>query len=241
MKLRKIAPLLTLVIIMAITMSTPALAFKGSTHAYVTEVGASVLIDTLGQKYSEFYSSDVIDILVEYSKMPDVDEKDGAYMWHFYNPNTGLNFVGGRVSALTKFVSHYEDALLHYKEGQKKAAWESLGRALHYLEDINTPVHTNNQNLVDAGTGLLKHSEFESTCVKVQEKYTVTMTSGSYTYYKNNSLTTIAKASANMANNNFQALTNKTSSSETIAGNAILNAERAVSGILYKFTIDVMS
>lgn len=240
MKIRKIIYLLTVIAILVAAMSTTALAFKADdTHAYVTEVGANVLIDTMGSKCSNFYTDDVISTLMTYSQKPDEDEDDGLNKWHFYNPNTGKNFRGESVSALTKFTSHYENAVSYYQEGRENDAWESLGRALHYLGDLNTPVHTNNQNLMDAGTGLLEHLAFEDTCQDVQADYVVTMTSGSYTYYRNNSLTTIAKASANMANNNFQSLQNGTSSSEEVAGSAILNAERAISGVLYKFTIDV--
>lgn len=240
MKLRKNITSLLVVVMAVMTMGTEVFAFTANdTHAYVTEVGANVLIDTMGSEYADFYTEDVISTLMTYSKKPDEDETDGFNKWHFYNPNTGKNFEGGTVTALSKFTSHYNNAVTHYNAGREDDAWESLGRALHYLGDLNTPVHTNNQSLADAGTGLLSHISFEATCEDIKEDYEVTMTSGSYRYYQNNTITIIAKASANMANDNFNALRNQTSSSETVAGNAILNAERAISGILYKFKIDV--
>lgn len=65
------------------------------------------------------------------------------------------------------------------------------------------------------------------------------MTTGGYTYYKNNTVTTIGKSSANMASDNFNAMKNGVSTAETGASNAIINAQKAISGILYKFTLDV--
>lgn len=240
MKIRRLFSLLIVMTLTAAVISPTAYAFKADdTHAYVTEVGANTLIDTMGSKYSSFYKEDIISTLMTYSQKPDQDEKDGFNEWHFYNPNSGKNFNGGSVTALSKFTSHYNNAVTYYKNNKKDAAWESLGRALHYLGDLNTPVHTNNQSLIDAGNGLLSHLSFEDTCQQVQADYVVTMSTGSYTYYKNNTITNIAKSAANMANDNFNALKNKTSTSEEIAGNSILNAERATSGILYKFTIDV--
>lgn len=240
MKLRKIFTSLLVIAMAVTTFSTEAFAFTANdTHAYVTEVGANVLIDTMGSDYADFYTDDVIETLMTYSKKPDEDETDGINMWHFYNPNTGKNFNGGSVTALSKFTSHYNNAVSYYNDGQEDDAWESLGRALHYLGDLNTPVHTNNQSLADAGTGLRSHISFEAKCEEIKEDYEVTMSSGSYRYYQNNTVTNIGKACANMASDNFNAMKNQTSTVETVAGNSILNAERAISGILYKFKIDV--
>jgi len=223
-----------------VTMSTEVFAFwANDTHPYVTEVAANVLIDTLGSDYASFYTDDVIEALMDASKLPDEDETDGMNKWHFYNPNTGKNFRGESVTALSKFTSHYDDAVEYYLDGQEDDAWESLGRALHYLGDLNTPVHTNSQNLVDAGIGALSHWSFEAKCDEIKEDYEVTMTSSSYRYYQNNTVTNIGKSCANMASDNFNAMKNGTASVETVAGNSLLNAERAISGILYKFTIDV--
>jgi len=219
--------------------SAQTFAFSKSSHEYVTGKGADLLISTMGSTYSTFYSSTIIGTLKTYSCKPDEDETDGINKWHFYNPSTGKNFMSENKSALTQFSDHYSNAVNYYSQGDTTNAWKSLGRALHYLEDLNTPVHTNSQSLLDAGTGLKSHIDFESKVVEIQSDYTATMTTYQYRYYKNNDVNTIGKASASLANDNFSAMKNGTSTVTTVAGNSLTNAQKAVSGVLYKFYLDV--
>jgi hypothetical protein len=163
-------------------------ALKGTgtndSHAFVTGKGAELLISVMGSTYSTFYSTTTINSLKTWSAQPDKDDTGTLFDVHFYNPNTGKNFNGGSTTALSKFESHYQSAVTHYKAGRTTDAWEQLGRALHFLADLNTPVHTNNQSLINAGTGVFEHNSFENHIQSNQSSYTVTMTTANFNYYK---------------------------------------------------------
>lgn len=54
-------------------------------------------------------------------------------------PYTGKTFLG-TTTALTRFTTHANAAKKYYAKNKKQSMTE-LGRALHYLEDINEPHH----------------------------------------------------------------------------------------------------
>ena len=124
-------------------------AFSSETHQYTTLRGLNILDEVHGGNYSNFYTQKDRDQIFTYCTKPDEDEIEGAYKYHFYNPATEKNFMGEDDSALTRCKSHYNKAVYYYKAGNREAAFEELGRSLHFLEDLNTPVHTNNQDLFD--------------------------------------------------------------------------------------------
>ena len=177
--------------------------------------------------------------LIEFCTRPDVDENDGAFKWHFYNVATGCNFLGEPVTALTKFKEHYNEAIRYYQSNDKNKAFEQLGRSLHFLEDMNTPVHTNNQILGDAVLNSPLHVTFEKHCDKVQSNYIANMSFNELHYYTNNSLDTIGIYSAMLSSDNFYLLDQKIYNMTKIAENSIINAQKAVTGVLYKFYNDV--
>ena len=65
------------------------------------------------------------------------------------------------------------------------------------------------------------------------------MSEKEFEYYKNNSVETIAKASAYLANDNLYALVENNLERDTVVKNSIENAQKAVAGLLYKFYTDV--
>lgn len=105
--------------------------------------------------YSEYK-----DVLFEYCDMPDKDEKDYIFAYHFYDPYTKKNYLPGvmkssKITALTKFKEHIKNSVENYKSN-KKFSIEELGRAIHFLEDVNVPHHASNQI-----AGLSSHSQYE--------------------------------------------------------------------------------
>lgn len=214
-------------------------AFSGETHQYTTLRGLNILDEVQGGNYSKFYTQKDRDQIFTYCTKPDEDEIEGAYKYHFYNPGTEKNFRGEDDSALTRFIGHYFKAVYYYKAGNREAAFEELGRALHFLEDLNTPVHTNNQDLFDTAFNLAFHVSFEEKCVDVQDKVISWLSEEELRYYELNSVENIAKSCANLANDNFYALYEKLLSRELVAENSIKNAQKTVAGILYKFYLDV--
>lgn len=214
-------------------------SFSSATHRYTTQRGLSILDDVKGGEFSKFYGDKDRKQLLFYCVQPDEDESDGAYKYHFYNPATEKNFMGENDSALTRCSRHYRNAIYHFKSGNKDVAFEELGRSLHFLEDLCTPVHTNNQDLLDTAFNLSFHVSFEDKCEKTQDGVVSSLLDKEFGYYKNNTLTNIAKSCAYLANDNFFALYEKLLPKESVAENSIKNAQKSVAGVLYKFYLDV--
>lgn len=86
--------------------------------------------------------------IVASADLPDVDEKDYCYAYHFYNPYTNKNYwpVSSKIqniTGLTQFNKHLNNAVNYYSTSKEYALTE-LGRAIHYFEDVNEPHHAAN-------------------------------------------------------------------------------------------------
>lgn len=216
-----------------------ASAFSSETHFYATQRGINILDDVQGEKYSSFYTDGDRKQILTYCTRPDDDENEGAYKYHFYNPATEKNFMGEDDSALTRCTYHYNNAKYYFKSGQRENAFEELGRSIHFLEDLNTPVHTNNQDLLDTAFNFSFHVSFEDKCKNVQSRVVSSLLKKEFRYYEINTVENIAKSCAYLANDNFYALYEKLLPRELVAENSIKNAQKSVAGILYKFYLDV--
>ena len=93
-------------------------------------------------------------ILKETCILPDKDENDYGYSSHFFNPVTYKCYLNSEDSAKNRFIWHISNYLIKNNK-------ESLGRAIHFLEDICTPVHTQYEDPVDAALKLNLHINFE--------------------------------------------------------------------------------
>lgn len=213
--------------------------FSSETHRYTTQRGLNILDYVKGGEFSKFYTDKDREQLLFYCVQPDEDENDGAYKYHFYNPATEKNFMRENDSALTRCSHHYKNAIYHFKSGDREFAFEELGRSLHFLEDLCTPVHTNNQNLLETAFNLSFHVSFENKCEKIQEEVKSSLLDGEFQYYKLNFIDSIAKSCAYLANDNFFALYEELLPRQTVAENSIKNAQKSVAGVLYKFYLDV--
>ena len=169
--LKYIINLVLLVGIVFLGFPTGSLAFDAYTHQHTTKCGLEILASSMGDEYANFFDENMSQVVYQYCTMPDQDEIQGSFKYHFYNPDTGKNFMGEKESSLFKLNEHYEMAVKNYKINNKQKAFEELGRALHFLEDLNTPVHTNNQNFMDAGKNVLSHVAFEKICNKVADSF----------------------------------------------------------------------
>lgn len=216
----------------------PLSAFSSETHEYTTKKGIDIC-NSIFKEASELYDERSIAQLHEFCTRPDEDEIEGAFKVHFYNPATEKNFNGEDDSALNRYKVHYNNALNLLKKKEKDQAISELGRAIHFLEDMNTPVHTNNQSFIDSTIDVFLHTSFEKRCVEVQSTVDASMQKREFDYYKNNTLEQIGKASAMLANDNFYALYKKTLPRDIVAKNSIENAQKAVAGVLFRFYLDV--
>ena len=200
---KKVVTIVLLVNFSMFSMCLGAFGFSSDTHQYTTTRGIEICNQVIKEAKS-LYTKEVSKKLYEFCTKPDDDEIEGAFKVHFYNPATEKNFNGEDDSALYRFKMHYGNALNLYKEeGKKMDSISELGRALHFLEDMNTPVHTNNQSFLDSTIDVFLHTSFEKRCVEIQSKVISKMLKREFDYYRNNTLEQIGKSSAFLANDNF--------------------------------------
>ena len=241
-------------------LMTNVYGFASSTHEYVTRASLSILHDLGSTKddkesaenkevdktkekiesiYSDFYTDEVKDVILEYCVKPDEDETDGGFKWHFYNPATELNFMGEKESALTKFIKHYNAAITNYKTGYITEAFQEFGRSLHFVEDLSTPVHTNYENFMDAGIKLSMHVEFEKRCEVIQDMCIATVKKENLKYYLNTTKKIIGKTCAYLSADLFYSLEYKLLPQDIVAKHSVLNAQKVVVGLLNRFYDEV--
>mgnify|MGYP001052667573 CR=1 FL=1 len=226
------------ILCISLFMQITVMAFDGGSHEHITEKSL-VLFSQIEKNNKNFYSEDAKKIIMEHCTKPDIDENDGLFKDHFYNIATERNFMGEKISALVKFRSHYKAALINYKRNKMKKCWEELGRAIHFLEDINTPVHGGYDCPSDAMRYLSMHVGFEKTCIMVQNEYLAEINADELDYFLDNSLDDIGKMCARVSNDNFFALKKGYISEEEMARHVIITAQRIVVGILYRFSMEV--
>lgn len=228
--------LLTNVCVFSVCVGTRG--FSSDTHQYTTTRGLDICKQVM-KNTQKLYTKEVCDQLYTFCTKPDDDEIEGAYKAHFYNPATEKNFNGEDDSALYRFKLHYNKALELYKDGKLMDSISELGRSLHFLEDMNTPVHTNNQSFLDSTIDVFLHTSFEKRCVEIQSEVVSNMLKREFDYYRNNTVEQAAKSSAFLANDNFYALYKRKLPRDIIAKNSIENAQKSVAGVLYRFFLDV--
>lgn len=256
MLVQRLARRIALFFGMMIFSSFGVSAFNDITHKYVAKTSFEAFSEnTLVNDNSEssnisedfkkavsFYRDDEKDykeLFVRFSIQPDIDETQGIYKYHFYNPITETNFMNEKESALTKFKEHFKKAVSFYRDGEKEDSYKELGRAVHFMEDMNTPVHTAYEMPSDSVLKLRLHVDFEKVCDQVCEECSLEIIPESLGYYAVNSLDSISRSSSTLAADNFYYLESKKEDEETLAKYAVSNAQRKVSGILYRFFKEV--
>lgn len=175
--------------------------------------------------------------ILYYCTKPDEDEIDGAYKYHFYNPATRKNFRGEEETALTKLLSHYNKAL--DLRANNEDYGEELGRAVHFLQDICTPVHTYYEDLFDATTRLSQHVNFENRCNELCDKldfvYNRYINDIFTQFFLNNTVKNIAKHFACKSSVLFKKYDDDSKTVDEIGKQSIHNLIIATTGILTKF------
>ena len=94
----------------------------------------------------KLYNNEYLDIIKHYSYDPDIHEKRKGTHYYVYKEKEELyhrnRFGEIQKSAKFSFEEHYIMAIYQYNKGLYIDAAKSLGRAIHYLEDMTCPVHT---------------------------------------------------------------------------------------------------
>lgn len=228
-------------------------AFNDTAHKYVTKTSFEAFSDMncdddTRKNYpnlagaSEFFKKDekeYKELLVSYSTQPDKDETQGIYKYHFYNPITETNFMNEKESAYKRSKEHFEKAVGNYKNGDKNMAYQELGRSAHFMEDMNTPVHTAYELPSDSVKKLPLHVDFEKYCDKFCPECKLELVPQSLKYYETNNFEAISRSAATLSADNFYYLENGKLGKEQLAKNAVSNAQKNVSGIMYRFFTEI--
>lgn len=198
------------------------------THRHITKIAIDYIYERELNQHKEWIKF--------YSVQPDKDEREGGFKKHFYNPATRKNFVGDRESALTKYIGYYNKAEHNIRNGVKY--YEEIGRSLHYLVDINTPVHTYYEDRFDAAIRLNQHIVFENYCNEIIEEIDYKKIKiDNLEYYIYNSIKDIGKNCARKSSILFYEYDDmdKKDDIDKIAREAIMNGIHSSIGILYRF------
>ena len=235
-------------LVLAPLVMTSASAFDAPSHSYTTESGVEIARQ-FNEDYKKFFTEDFKKKLEASCNKPDEDESSyGFYVGHFYCPDTGLNFIGGEDTALSRLESHYNKAVELYKKGDFEKAYEELARALHYLEDLNTPVHTHNQSWVSTVVDALRnHQDFEAYCDKIRKEVTfngVKISDEELEENKHMSIAELGRSCAFVANENYWKIDGKDDYNrnvDQVARETIRNAQIAVARALDMFYRDAVN
>lgn len=142
-------------------------------------------------------------------------------------------------TAYTNFNNHYYEAKVAYTLRYWTQAYDELGRAIHYLEDINCPPHaaliTNEDNN--------KHTNYE---VWVRDNFYSSYwesaaTASTYSYMCNSTFFTISYDFATLAKNVANSTVHDLSRNNTCIANTrecLRRTQRAIAGLGYRFLID---
>jgi hypothetical protein len=119
-------------------------------HKKVAEIALSA-----SKKFTDAQKQRIIEAAI----LPDKDEADGAFVHHFYNPVTRLNYQSGEDSALNRALYHAAKAIIY---SPNSLCPIEFGRALHFLTDIATPCHTGYEDaIIDPWFRAEAHLELE--------------------------------------------------------------------------------
>lgn len=209
------------------------------THQYITGYGFSILSKDKSYVYDWYtsLSSMAVSTVTEYSDWPDEHERvspSGVLRHHFYYVDEGES---GNYHAGSYFVNHYNDAVSYYNSGNTTEALRSLGKALHYLEDASTPVHT--ASYMYGLVSPISHSSYESTVNSNLSNFSASSTT-LYNSYSQMSLSSIVPDVATYAYSQLPQEPFTTDSILSSASNAVPRAMRNVAAILYRFYVDTL-
>ena len=208
-------------------------------HEYITSVACVILANDKG-----FFSNNdwdrlyiVLSISVA-SLLPDRDEVGTPlFEGHFYDPDTGKSYSNSiSNTAKVNATAQYNMAVAAANRGDMDAAYEHIGRCLHYVQDVNVPHHSANITALNPA-----HRSFEQFAFNNQESYLSeyeSISSGNYsnaTTMSVGEITHLAASNSKPMSSQVNNILNK-SMWNHVAGACMRNSARYSAIVLYKFS-----
>lgn len=140
-------------------MATHQLITLEAMLLFITENGFFYNVDSSQQLMLALY-------LASASALPDKDETSDAFAWHFYDPDTGMNYRNqNSPTARTQAGAHYYSSYAKLNTNVNMDVYgddftyvlKELGCALHYLQDVCEPHHAANKTAYNSN-----HMVFET-------------------------------------------------------------------------------
>lgn len=208
-------------------------------HEYITSVACVILANDKG-----FFSNNdwdrlyiVLSISVA-SLLPDRDEVGTPlFEGHFYDPDTGKSYSNSiSNTAKVNATAQYNMAVAAANRGDMDAAYEHIGRCLHYVQDVNVPHHSANITALNPA-----HRSFEQFAFNNQESSLSeyeSISSGNYsnaTTMSVGEITHLAASNSKPMSSQVNNILNK-SMWNHVAGACMRNSARYSAIVLYKFS-----
>lgn len=211
----------------------------GITPVYVHNLSSgNNLIGKISDKAQNYISSG--------SVYPDEKEKDYGYVYHYYKYNSDLengigttkpNSYGVTTTAYHMYSSHYYNAKMEYAAAHYVTAYKELGKSIHYLQDMNCPVHA---NLITGNPHFNYESWVKNNFYSV---YNATSAPGTYAFICNHTFRYMSNSFSKYACEQYPACmsysnTTTFNSAKSATAKVTTRAQRATAGLLYRFLVD---
>ena len=222
-----------------------------NTHQWITASALNILsIDGKTTICNWITTTDRTNLLTG-SDWPDLYE-DGNLLVdynrkHFYYWPNKCDYMGNTSTenAKTRFVYWYNQAVIKYNSGSssaiRAAAFENLGKAIHYLSDLYTPVHTAQctfGNIANIATLAPMHSSFETKANQYKSNYYAGYDGGLYSGWLNYTNAYIADVVACASYNAYVSYCGNENTYGNAYGWALVSNQRDVAGLINKFYYD---
>lgn len=124
------------------------------THKKITK--AALAFFPRLQRYEE--------LLKEFVVRPDFTEKGFLRNWHFYLPDKNKSYLdfSGKDNAYTRYRLHVAKMLFAIRKRNIYQAVKHTGKALHFLQDMTQPHHTQGGFIFNKAFNLRTHRQFEN-------------------------------------------------------------------------------
>jgi len=214
---------------------------------------------------AKWYGQEARRTIRDYMDWPDHNERAGDILfdvimgnWHSYLPEDGTNTLGNQNgNAKTRLVYWYDAAVSNYKAGDTQAAFQDLGKALHYFTDLLSPPHVGERSFdVIRGVKVINplrmlrnapiHGGYELLAGALKDNYAVE-TGGRYSWATENSIEQAGHQNALFSAEYYAVLEELLrcpfALDKVVAAvrDPLERAQRSVAGVLYRFYQDAQA
>lgn len=236
------------VMIMLLGTTIPKVsAYACPTHTKILKHAMTILSnDNKEDIYDFFKNSPYYSNLMAGTIEADIDEANPGAHYYIYSETSSSvgnyykNSKGAYSrSARTNFEEHYSTALNMYFSGYKNKAFNSLGKAIHYLSDISCTAHSTKMtySLLSSKN---PHKMYETYITNNSDKFTAYTANEKYDYVLYNPFSEILNnLSKQSSQYEYEASSNIPELYDKSIENTVPTAEKLTAAVLNRFYRDI--